>query len=64
VRDTSLDEPLLLRLFGAGNILLYATDSSTPTIALRAVRAAADVRQKLRAAVETTRDRKRVRNIE
>jgi uncharacterized membrane protein YdbT with pleckstrin-like domain len=64
VRDSSLDEPLLLRLFGAGNVVLYATDSSTPTLVLRAVQGAADVRQKLRAAVETARDQKRVRSLE
>jgi uncharacterized membrane protein YdbT with pleckstrin-like domain len=64
VRDSSLDEPLLMRLFGAGNIVLYATDSSTPTLVLRAVQGAADVRQKLRAAVEAARDQKRVRAIE
>jgi uncharacterized membrane protein YdbT with pleckstrin-like domain len=64
VRDSSLDEPLLLRLFGAGNILLYAIDSSAPTIVLRGVRMAADVRQKLRAAVEAVREQKRVRSIE
>jgi len=64
VRDSSLDEPLLLRLFGTGNIVLYATDSSAATFVLRAVKAAADVRQKLRAAVEAARDLKRVRSIE
>lgn len=64
VRDSSLDEPLLLRLFGAGNILLHAIDSSAPDIVLRGVRGAAEVRQKLRAAVEATRDQKRVRSIE
>ena len=64
VRDSSLDEPLLLRLFGAGNIVLYAIDSSAPTIVLRGVRGAEEVRQKLRAAVEATRDQKRVRSIE
>lgn len=64
VRDSSLDEPMLLRLFGAGNIVVYATDSSSPTLVLRAVKAAADVRQKLRATVEAARDQKRVRSIE
>lgn len=64
VRDSSLDEPLLLRLFGAGNILLFAIDSSAPNFVLRGVRGAAEVRQKLRAAVEATRDQKRVRSIE
>jgi len=64
VRDTSLDEPLLLRLFGAGNVVVFATDSSTPSFVLRAVRGASAVRQKLRAAVEVARDQKRVRSLE
>jgi len=64
VRDSSLDEPLLLRIFGAGNILIYATDSSSATLVLRGVTGAADVRQKLRAAVEAARDQKRVRSLE
>ena len=64
VRDSSLDEPLLLRLFGAGNVVIYATDSSSPSLVLRAVKGAADVRQKLRAAVEVVREQKRVRSIE
>ena len=64
VRDTSLDEPLLLRLFGAGNVVVFATDSSTPSFVLRAARGASAVRQKLRAAVEVARDQKRVRSLE
>lgn len=64
VRDSSLDEPLLLRLFGAGNIVLYAIDTSAPSIVLRGVRGAEAVRQTLRAAVEATRDQKRVRSFE
>ena len=64
VRDSSLDEPLLLRLFGAGNVVIYAADSSAPSLVLRAVQGAMDVRQKLRAAVETVREQKRVRTIE
>jgi len=64
VRDSSLDEPLLLRLFGAGNVVIYAADSSAPSLVLRAVQGAMDVRQKLRAAVEMVREQKRVRTIE
>lgn len=64
VRDSSLDEPLFLRLFGVGNVVISATDASTPNFLLRAVKGAADVRQKLRAAVEAVREQKRVRSIE
>jgi uncharacterized membrane protein YdbT with pleckstrin-like domain len=64
VRDSSLDEPLFLRLFGAGNVVISATDASSPNLLLRAVKGAAEVRQKLRAAVEAVREQKRVRSIE
>lgn len=64
VRDSSLDEPLFLRLFGVGNVVISGTDASTPNFLLRAVKGAADVRQKLRAAVEAVREQKRVRSIE
>lgn len=64
VRDSSLDEPLFLRLFGAGNVVISATDASSPSMMLRAVKGAAQVRQKLRAAVEAVREQKRVRSIE
>ena len=64
VRDSSLDEPLFLRLFGAGNVVISATDASAPNLLLRAVKGPADVRQKLRAAVEAVREQKRVRSIE
>lgn len=64
VRDSSLDEPLFLRLFGAGNVVISATDASSPSMMLRAVKGAAEVRQKLRAAVEAVREQKRVRSIE
>lgn len=64
VRDSSLEEPFLLRMFGAGNVILQTTDATSPQIVLQAVPQARAFREHLRSAVEAIRDRKRVRTIE
>lgn len=64
VKDTSLEQPFLLRLVGLGNILVRTMDSSTPDVLLRAVPNAADLRESLRLAVEAVRERKSVRTFE
>lgn len=64
VRDSTLDEPFFLRLFKAGNIVVQTTDTTTPTVILRAVRGAAQVREGLRQSVEEVRQAKGVRAIE
>ena len=62
--DTSLIEPLSLRIFGLGTIEVRTVDASTPTVYLEAVHGARDLREKLRVAVEECRDRKGVRLTE
>lgn len=64
VKDSTLEQPFLLRLFGLGNITIVSSDASLPTLVLEAVPSAYEVREKLRAAVEAERDRKRVRDVE
>ncbi len=64
VKDYVLEQPLFLRLLGLGNLTLVSSDATTPTVALRAIRDAADVREKLRSAVQIERDRKRVRELD
>ena len=64
VKDYVMVQPLFLRLFGLGNITLISSDASTPTVAIRAIPGVADVREKLRTAVQTERDRKRVRELD
>lgn len=62
--DTSLIEPLSLRLFGLGTIEVRTVDTTTPTVYLQAVHGARHLREELRLAVEDCRDRKGVRLTE
>jgi uncharacterized membrane protein YdbT with pleckstrin-like domain len=64
VKDYAMDQPLLLRLVGLGNLTLVTSDASTPRIALRAIPGVQAVREKLRTAVQSERDRKRVRELD
>jgi uncharacterized membrane protein YdbT with pleckstrin-like domain len=64
VRDYKLDQPLSLRVFSLGNIILTTSDKTTPVIILRAIRNAEGVREELRTHVEACRTAKRVREID
>ena len=64
VRDYKLDQPLSLRVFSLGNIILTTSDKTTPVITLRAIRNAEGVREELRTHVEACRTAKRVREID
>ena len=64
VRDYTMDQPFLLRLVGLGNLTLITSDATTPTLAMRAIPGIESVREKLRTAVQTERDRKRVRQMD
>lgn len=61
VRDTTFVQPFILRLFGVGNLQLTTDDATTPTVLLAGIPADQALRDKLRKAVETCRDRKRTR---
>lgn len=64
VKDTTLIEPLYLRLFSLGDIEVSTHDVSTPVVRLEAIKGARAVREELRKSIETCRDRKRVRLAE
>lgn len=64
VKDYIMDQPLFLRLLGLGNLTLVSSDASTPRIVLRAIPSVAAVREQLRIAVQSERDRKRVRELD
>lgn len=64
VKDYAMEQPLLLRMLGLGNLTLVTSDASTPTIHLRAIAGVEIVREKLRNAVQFERDRKRVRELD
>ncbi len=64
VKDYAMDQPLALRLVGLGNLTLITSDATSPTVAIRAIANVEDVREKLRTAVQSERDRKRVREMD
>ena len=64
VKDYIMDQPLFLRLVGLGNLTLVSSDASTPRIVLGAIPGVAAVREQLRLAVQSERDRKRVRELD
>jgi uncharacterized membrane protein YdbT with pleckstrin-like domain len=64
VKDYVMDQPLFLRLLGLGNLRIVSSDASTPTLIVPAIPGVVAVREKLRAAVQSERDRKRVRELD
>lgn len=64
VKDYSMEQPLLLRMVGLGNLTMVTSDATTPTISMRAIPGVEAVREKLRTAVQNERDRKRVRQMD
>ena len=60
VRDYSLEQPLVLRLFGLSNITLRTADPSQPVVVLRAIKNGEFVLEQLRKYVEAARVKKRV----
>jgi uncharacterized membrane protein YdbT with pleckstrin-like domain len=63
VRDYKFEQPLFLRLFGLGNVLLTTADKSNPAVTIRAIRDGEALREQIRNAVEACRVSKRVRDI-
>jgi uncharacterized membrane protein YdbT with pleckstrin-like domain len=64
VKDYSMQQPFLLRLVGLGNMTLITSDATSPTVNIRAVADVEELREKVRAAVQSERDRKRVRELD
>lgn len=64
VKDTTLEEPLHLRLFQLGNIVLDTSDRSTPQVRIHAIRDAKHVREILRTNIEELRTQKKVREVD
>lgn len=63
-KDTTLFEPFLYRVFNVGNILFVTNDASTPTIEVKGLPNARDIREQLRTAIEECRTRKRTSLLE
>jgi membrane protein YdbS with pleckstrin-like domain len=64
VKDTVLLQPIHLRVFGLGHVMMLTSDKSSPTVVIRAIRNVREVREKVRRLVERRRDHKRVREVD
>lgn len=64
VRDMQVVQPLILRLVGLENILLFANDATTDSIVLDYIPSNLKLGDKLRKAVEECREKKRVRALD
>ncbi|MEO7297689.1 MAG: PH domain-containing protein [Verrucomicrobiota bacterium] len=63
-KDTSLVEPFLYRMFSVGNIVVITNDALTPSVELRAIKNAKEIREQLRASIEECRVAKRAGIVE
>ncbi len=64
IRDTTVVEPFVYRLFGAGHIVMETSDRSHPTFTLPAVKEPRAIYEHIRRQVELMRQQKRVREID
>lgn len=64
VRDYRYEEPLLLRMFSLGNIVIQTSDKSHPQFTLQAIRNGEELRNTIRTYVELNRTRKGVREVD
>lgn len=63
VQDYRLEQPLFLRLFSLGNIVLSTYDQSHPLVVLKAIPNSEALLEQVRSCVELARSRKHVREI-
>lgn len=64
VKDTTMDRPFWLRIFGLSTLRLDTSDRSHQRVELEAIPDAMNLREILRKQVEYWRDRKRVREVD
>ena len=64
VRDLQITQPFSQRIFGLQTVHLLTADTSTPSVIIDHIPVAAGLPDKLRAQVEETRMRKRVRTVD
>lgn len=64
IKDMTLSEPLILRIFNCGNIIMNTSDKSSPVVVMCAIKNAKPVLDTLRKNVALMRASKGVREIE
>lgn len=64
VKDTSMEQPFVMRLFSLGNLILATSDRSDPEFVVPAVRNPSEIHDQVRKYSEIRRDLKRVREVD
>ncbi len=64
IKDTTLQEPFLLRIVGLANIALVSSDKTTPNMVIPGIREGESLRQKLRTHIERMRVARNVREFD
>lgn len=63
VKDITVIQPVMLRMFNLGNVVLETSDKTTPRLELKAIRAR-EVADLIRTQVETMRQTRNVREVD
>ncbi|MEM7678085.1 MAG: PH domain-containing protein [Myxococcota bacterium] len=63
VKDWSVMQPLLLRMFGHGHVRITSNDATAPELILMGISKPENLRDLVRTHVEASRDKKRVRHF-
>ena len=64
VKDYRVEQPLHIRLFGLGNIILDTSDKSNPVMVLRAISNSEELLNSIRKHVEERRSSKSIRELD
>jgi len=64
VKDIKLDQPIFLRFVKLSNIKMITSDRTNPIILIPAIPHGRELKEQLRKAIETRRDKKRVRETD
>ena len=64
VKDFTLNEPFLMRLFKLGDIFIESSDKTNPYIRIKALPRASEFKEQLRTCVEEIRQKKNVREVD
>ena len=61
VRDISLRRTLWQRIFGVGTIMLYASDTTTPSVEVKNIKKPENVKELIHRNVEAAKQKRRMR---
>jgi uncharacterized membrane protein YdbT with pleckstrin-like domain len=64
IKDITVEEPFVHRIFGKGHVVLHTSDRSTPVVMLKAIAEPKTVARLVRDCVEKSRNFHRVREID